>query len=151
MNQTVVIEGEIKLNSVLDGDLGVLFGYGLEFESGTFSPETSSNNVTIQFERSHNKPPMFAAICDTEETYPDPAGETVTKIALNYLNKEAFGVNIPNRHGAPLAITLYYRWGEFDSWVSSMTENSMSETMTKFTTGGAFLPSRTYKWIAVWR
>lgn len=151
MSDKVVVDGEIKLKAMIDGDLSIMLRCGLEFESGTFSPDTKANDVIIQFEHSHNKPPMFAAICDTEETYPDPADETVTKIAINYFNKEAFGVNIPIRHGVPLVETHYYMWGDFESWMSSMTENSMSETMTKFVTGGAFLPERTYKWIAVWR
>lgn len=163
MNDTVVIDGEINLLSMIDGDLSASIpADALEYESGVFSPETKANTVIIEFKRAHDKPPMMAVICDTEETYPDPAGETVAKMSMVFSNYEAFGIDIPrSATGGLWGTAVSYLWRIFnDGFLQAQTpldiaafmeDKRVTNTYAKFSTGGAFLPSRTYKWIAIWR
>lgn len=127
-------------------------GGGLEYETGTYEPETDEQAPTIYFANTHTTEPMYAQIADAESS---------TATALSYI--VCLSANSGAYDDDPRT------WGQARrSYINS--SNNVTGSNTTFSsiynvqvfmtntyykpagsnTGYYFRAGRTYKWIAVW-
>ena len=156
MSQTVVVDGEINLTSMIDGDFGIVFGKdSSESESGEWSTEVRDIYATVDFAKTHTEPPIFAAICDTSNDAPPSQAVILSKEVIVFSNHDALGVDLPNSVTG-LAISVWERLNDaVRVTAESITDNGqqfLTNTQAIFRSdSGYFVPNRTYKWIAIWK
>lgn len=144
-------------------------GSGLEYESGTFTPDTSVSRPTISFSNTHATTPFLTAISDTSS----PSGISSTSIT-SYIFFDMYRLT---GSGYPYSTALAYSAEVFYTYRTSSASSVGSiqvrydsddptDTSTQysryFATESAFYPysnsnsryfraNRVYKWIAVWK
>ena len=145
-------------------------GGGLEYETGTFSPESDVARQEISFTNSHTDPPAMITIQDTTGTL-YTTSNTVVEWTFVYF-KQLFGVPLYVADG--FTPTFYYalvfqlnrgtnssNFSNSNSMISSETGSSSVSDLGYFVSNTKFIPNRlvnyyyragrTYKWIAVWK
>lgn len=141
---------------------GVAGGGGLEFETGTFIPETDTDIYNpINFENSHDKPPAVVICVDS--------WESANAVENSFRSAHFVRFDVAYVDGSAMIGTgsnMYLRGyrgyinasaGAAFSAMSATTEttantlaNDESFRFSTSTTGQYYRAGRTYKWIAIW-
>lgn len=146
-------------------------GGGLTYETGTFTPTADIARPTISFSRTHTEAPIYVAMFDVSNTTDQT---TNTNYGWEYIDHyKLFGNSIPYSSTSLryALITWQYRGTSTTSTTSSYTQcssnsDSSSSSGTNYpkywvdnssfrpytnSTSRMWRPTRTYKWIAIWK
>lgn len=158
--------------TTLDGYAALInsINAGLEYEEGTYTPESDIARPTINFNNTHTEPPIFVAMYDATDDY-----DTTTTKNWGFLYFDfykAWGIGYPyNSSSKRYEIVTYTYRGTSTSSISctstQISANSDSATTSSnsakyFVTNTNFKPysnstsrywkaGRTHKWIAIWK
>ena len=142
---------------------------GLEYETGTWTPESDTASEWISFSKAHTTPPFFYAIWDATDTYD----------STNYTNQCNVFFQADHFFGSGIKITsTTTRYGYMGGWYrntsatgfsnfSSYTQSAWTSTGTtqyypaywvsttgiranQNSTSRYWRANRTYKWLAIW-
>lgn len=146
-------------------------GGGLTYETGTYTPTADIARPTISFSKTHTEAPIYVAMFDVSNTTDQT---TNTNYGWEYIDHyKLFGNSIPysSTNLRYALITWQYRGTSTTSTTSSYTQcssnsDSSSSSGTNHprywvdessfrpytnSTGRMWRPTRTYKWIAIWK
>lgn len=148
-------------------------GSGLEYETGTYTPSENISRPTINFKKTHSKPPCFVSMYDCTGTTDET---TYTNVAFNFIDMyQLFNGSYPYsssgtngmRYGTASYIYRGTSLTSLSTGTQHMTYNytntgSGSSSYSRYWTDeSSFRPycvstsrywrtTRTYKWIAIW-
>ncbi len=161
MDLVVQLDGNMDLTIPLDGDLGVAFGIGVDYESGSFSVDDnrSLGEVIIPFASRHTEPPIYAALIDATGTYENATNAIYSEVVWNFYT--AFDNKIRYDQNTDI-VTFYHtvRRTSNNALTGSTSVSATEEQRSRFITesywmpglgASYFRPNRIYKWIAVWK
>lgn len=160
MSQTVVVDGEITLTSMMDGDLGVALGIdGYEHESGEWTTSENVSAVNISFNRQHQNAPVFAIIVDATNslnTEPEPYSTVQAWVFTDIYNMTGAKLYLSQSNISTGTITRVYKYATGGSYVnattvSGETHEEATSTGLHIVTNSSFVPNRLYKWLAIWK
>lgn len=148
-------------------------GSGLEYETGTYTPSEDISRPTINFKKTHSKPPCFVSMYDCTGTTDK---NTYTNVAFNFIDVyQLFNSSYPDGTINPMRYgTAFYFYKGAVAGASlltgtvHMTDNYTNAGSDKslysryWTDESSFRPyslstsrywrtTRTYKWIAIWK
>ena len=172
-SQTITENGTVDVSALAQVVVNVTGGGGggLEYETGTWSPDEDIARGTISFVNSHSEPPVGILLADATSTPNSVTNTNMTFVWWDY--ERAYGTGIPYSSGGyRYASALYnYRGTSTSSVTQSGTICSQHTTSTTasgvnypkyWATASEFHPytgstsrywraGRTYKWIAIWK
>lgn len=127
-------------------------GGGLEYEEGTWSPASDTDNATIQFSNPHTTAPMMVNIVDTDPSTMGSSSSNYYGCFINAFSNWAamspgtfYGVSRRQYTGGSGANSTFTSSSAVSNYVTS-TQFSPQGVVT----GVYWRAGRTYKWIAVW-
>ena len=143
----------------------------LVYETGTYTPSTDTDRPTINFTNVHSEAPIYVGIFDTTDTSEQT---TQTNYAWQYFDHyKMWGTSLPySSTGLRYAFIFYYyratsTTATTTAWIQCSNNSDSSGdgdtsyprywvTETGFkpssnSTSRKWRPSRTYKWIAIWK
>lgn len=143
-------------------------GGGLEYETGTYVPESDIERPTISFAKEHSETPFFVAMSDVNDSGVNANSSIVFCFFDPY---RLFGIGYPYSTSALRSAMAYYSSRSSTSGATNagvnVTYNSDNTTDTDqsysryWVKPNSFRPrtasskywraGRTYKWIAVWK
>ena len=152
-------------------------GSGLEYETGTYTPSEDVSRPSINFAKTHSKPPCFVSMYDCTGTIDET---TYTNVAFNFIDiyqlfngSYTYSSSVTNPMSCGTAIFIY-RGTSLGSLSALSTgaqhvaynytnTGSDSGTYSRYWTDeSSFRPycgsalrywrtTRTYKWVAIWK
>lgn len=139
-------------------------GGGLEYETGTFSPESDIARPEIIFKNSHTDPPVMVTIQDSTGTI-YTTSSTVVEFTFAYFSKFSGTPLVASSSLSIYAILYQVNRGSNASQFSASGEMLSSESgssgVSRYVSNTGFIPNRannyyyrsgrTYKWLAVWK
>lgn len=142
-------------------------GGGLEYETGTYTPNADIARPTINFTNSHTEPPILVMFADATGTDHTASNSNYACIIANINGLTGGGVPSNASSNRRYGVASYvYRTSSNPSQniygISSLTSSSSASGLMYWVTNTGFIPSsastsrywragRTYKWIAVWK
>ena len=157
MNDTVVIDGEINLLSMIDGDPSAFVpADSLAYEEGTLEVETATNTLTVTFGLAHATAPFLFWLSDVTEVE-NPYGQSIVSVGWFYpfllwgADMIPPGSRTPYK-GIMTRVQQFNTTNDFSTLIVPLTSTSaVSSTGISEYINHYLRPGRTYKWIAVWR
>ena len=145
-------------------------GGGLEYETGTWTPENDIANYTISFARTHTVAPFFYLISDATNTYSSTTNSNFCVAYYNFeqsLGADVYVSSTTMRYGEVRVIyrgtsetslgntttNIQYPYTSQEDNLSTYPRYWATETGIKaytISTSRYWRADRTYKWIAVW-
>lgn len=144
---------------------------GLTYETGTYTPSTNESRPTINFVNTHSEAPIYVGIFDVTDTTDQT---TNTNYAWQYFDHyKMWGTSLPySSTDLRYAFIFYYYRGTSTTatttgWLQCVNDSDNegdggvsyprywvdknSFRPYTYSTGRMWRPTRTYKWLAIWK